>query len=121
MACVKGHVSAVSWPGGPATILAISEALAKRPDESTRNWIPSGSPLALLGVGPVDQSPAELDDETAEHLDAEAAQAAKQIQLMGLLAELGLEVKPDGTISGVIDLAAVSDALTADVLSEDTP
>ena len=117
--CANGHVSPVTWPGDLASVLTISNALNKRVEDFDKAWIPSGSKRALAGFGPVDQTPAELDEETAMLADRASAEATKQTQVLGWLADLGLTLQPDGTIAGVVDLAAISGASTA--TSEDTP
>lgn len=112
MMCADGHMSPVQWPGDAKSVTAISDALNVRPDERNRNWYPAGQPVAVAAGYPVDQTPADLDAETAAHNDAAADLAAKQVQLVGLLGDLGLSLQPDGTITGnVIDLSTLTAAV----------
>ncbi|MER5252895.1 hypothetical protein [Streptomyces sp. NPDC002855] len=59
-------VSEVEWPADPD---GIWEALAKRPAPRNRNWFPDSHELALRCGAAHGQTVAELDAETAEHVE----------------------------------------------------
>lgn len=96
MACIRGHVAPVRWPGNAAAIMGALEA---RIDESKRNWFPSGHPMAEAGGYPTDQSPADLERERLAH-EAGEPRETKRDRAVALLRELGLQVGPDGTVLG---------------------
>jgi hypothetical protein len=102
VACIKGHLSTVIWPGDATTVTAIMAALQKRPDESKQNWFPAGSKVAAAGGYPVDQTPADLDAETAANAVVTAAEDIKRSQLVTMLADFGISVADDGTIQGKV-------------------
>lgn len=56
-------VNVVEWP---ADADAIWEALALRPVPATRNWFPTGHPLAVRSGCEMGQSPADLIEEQKE-------------------------------------------------------
>jgi hypothetical protein len=99
--CSNNHISPLTWPT-PATVVAIGVALDKRPDPRNRNWFPAGHPFATAAGYPMDQTPAELDAETEQGLQAAAEAAAGRDQLRTILADLGITVGPDGTFTGKI-------------------
>jgi hypothetical protein len=60
MRCVRGHVTAVQWPGNAP---AIADAVANRA-EKNRNWFPEGHPLATAVGWPTGQTVEDLHEET---------------------------------------------------------
>lgn len=106
MTCVAGHISPVQWPGGPASVTAITAALGERAEPKTRNWLPAGHPMAATLGCPVDQTPAELRAETAAALQAASEQRSQMTGIASLIADvgavtlddLGLTVADDGTL-----------------------
>jgi hypothetical protein len=103
--CAKGHGSTVVWPP-EKDVVAISNELARRPDEAKRNWCPSEAPIHLLTGEPVDQTVEDLAAEWEAAQDAEAAQRtfANQIGAMIVgagavsLDDLGLMISEDGLL-----------------------
>lgn len=100
--CSNNHTSPLQWPP-PATVIAIGAALDKRPDPATRNWYPAGHPFAIAAGYPTDQTPADLDAETAANLTADAQAAASRDQLRTMLADAGITIGPDGTLTGKLE------------------
>jgi hypothetical protein len=102
MTCSMGHTSPVVWPGNAASRAAIMKALAKRPNEGDRNWFPAGEPTAVAAGYPVDQTPAQIDSDTAAQEAVEAATDAQKAELLALLAKMNIPIADDGTILGKV-------------------
>lgn len=97
MMCAAGHAADIGWPN-PAAVVAIGDALARRPDPRNQNWYPTGHPLAVAYGFEQGQTPAQLDAETDVNLAANDQRAARLAQLTALIDQLGIPVEPDGTI-----------------------
>ncbi|OII61218.1 hypothetical protein BJP40_06740 [Streptomyces sp. CC53] len=59
-------ISEVEWPSNADEIYQV---LLKRPAPRNRNWFPAGHELALRAGCPHGQSVADLEAETAEHME----------------------------------------------------
>lgn len=101
MVCAAGHPSTVMWPS-EATVVGITNALAKRPAEKDRNWFPGGHPLAAAHGAETDLTPAQLDQQTAARDQTTAEDRQRQAQLPAILESMGITVGPDGTFHGRI-------------------
>ncbi len=100
--CANGHPFQIEMPP-PQLEWQIVAELAKRPVDADRGWYPAGHVRAELAGFPTGQSVADLQAETREVEAFRAGQdAARAERLAALLAEHGIEVRPDGTFEGAI-------------------
>ncbi|HET6214913.1 MAG TPA: hypothetical protein VFE14_18745, partial [Micromonosporaceae bacterium] len=83
-----------------AQIVAVLSERAAEPDKS---WYPRGHQWAMLNGFPTGQSVEDLLAENREVARFRAAQdEARKARLAAILAEHGIEVRPDGTFEGVV-------------------
>lgn len=99
-ACAAGHAFRITMP--PAQLEAqIVAAVADRAVDGDKAWFPPGHEWATGAGFPTGQSPADLvkeGEQVAKHR-AEVA-AEHKVRVRNALAELGIQVRPDGTFSG---------------------
>jgi hypothetical protein len=99
-ACKGGHSFRIVMPP-PADAAAIEAELLRRPHEADQSWFPKGHAFAVLAGLPHGQTLEQLHAETGEVEKFRTAQSQeRQDQLVALLAEHGVEVRPDGTFTG---------------------
>jgi hypothetical protein len=99
-ACKRGHQFRIVMPP-PQLEAQIVAAVDDREVDADKSWFPKGHQWAELGGFPTGQSPKELVAEgkhVREHRGAQAA--ARRDRARQALADLGIEVRPDGTFSG---------------------
>jgi len=98
--CAVGHPFAIVMP--PADLEAqIVSVLSERAKDADKSWYPAGHEWAAMNGFPTGQSVADLIAENDEVARFRAAQDdARKAQIAGVLAELGIAVKPDGTFEG---------------------
>lgn len=98
--CAKGHRFAIEMPP-PEFEAQVVAAVADRALDADKSWFPKGHQRAALAGIPVGQS---IDDLVRENADVErfrtAEQDARRRRAADILAELGVEVRPDGTFEG---------------------
>jgi hypothetical protein len=100
--CANGHPFRIEMPP-PDQEAAIVAAVDARPEARFKSWLPAGHPWAELGYA-TGQTVQQLADETKaveRHLATRSAQ--KREQLLAALADFGMQVRPDGTISGSLE------------------
>jgi hypothetical protein len=98
--CAKGHAFQIEMP--PEQVEArIVAAVADRQEDGDKAWFPKGHGWAEAAGFPTGQTPAELVEE-GKHVATRRAEqaAAKRDRTREILADLGIEVRPDGTFSG---------------------
>lgn len=99
--CKKGHFFEIEMPP-VAEEARIVAAVADREDRD-KAWFPRGHGWATTGGFPTGQTAAELQAEGREVARRRAEQrAVKREQIAAVLAEHGLTLQPDGTVSGRI-------------------
>ena len=99
--CFNGHTFNITMPD-PTLEQALVDAVAPRP-EADRHWYPDGLPLAEANGWQTGQTPEELEAENSGFAARRAAPpAAREDALRDLLAQHGLTVAPDGTVTGNI-------------------
>lgn len=98
--CANRHTFRVVLP--PERLAAqIMAAVGERPNEADRSWYPRDHPRAVLSGQPHGQTVAELVEENEEVAAVRAAeQARKDETLRAVLAQHGIEVRPDGSFEG---------------------
>lgn len=100
--CADGHPFRIVMPP-PDQEAAIVAAVAARPEARFKSWLPAGHPWAEHGYA-TGQTVKQLADETKaveRHLATRSAE--KRESLIATLAEFGMQVRPDGTISGSLE------------------
>lgn len=64
-----GYLAEIDWPADPDGLWTV---LLERPSPQTRNWYPAGHDEAMRAGLPHGQTPADLRDETRQHLEESA-------------------------------------------------
>jgi hypothetical protein len=97
--CAAGHPFRIEMPP-PEIEAQIVAALAAREDRD-KAWYPRGHPLGVAAGQPTGQSVADLHTENREVTKARTTQRdAERDRLREVLAELGVNVRDDGTFEG---------------------
>jgi hypothetical protein len=100
--CANGHRFEIVMP--PAEFEAqVAAAVAGRAEDADKAWYPRGHERAMLAGLPTGQSIDDLTRENHEVARFRAAQSeSRKAQLAAALAELGIEIRDDGTFEGQI-------------------
>jgi hypothetical protein len=100
--CAAGHPFEIVMPP-PELEAQIVAVLSERAAEPDKSWYPRGHQWAMLNGFPTGQSVEDLLAENREVARFRAAQdEARKARLAAILAEHGIEVRPDGTFEGVV-------------------
>jgi hypothetical protein len=100
--CAAGHPFEIVMPP-PELEAQIVAVLAERAADADKSWYPRGHQWAMLNGFPTGQSIDDLVDEGHEVARLRAAQdEARRARLATILADLGIEVRDDGTFEGVV-------------------
>lgn len=100
--CANGHRFEIEMPP-PRLEAAIVAAVSQRPFESDRAWYPQGHRRAILAGQVVGQTVDELIAENTRVAQFRAEEKAREnYALRHLLAQMGIQVDPDGKFEGKI-------------------
>lgn len=100
--CVRGHPFRLVCPP-EGFRRQVERVLAEREKEPDRGWLPEGHPWGAVYGFPTGQSIEDLEKESREVASFRSAQAAaKRDAMRAALAELGVEIRPDGSFAGQI-------------------
>lgn len=100
--CANGHPFEIVMPP-PELEAQIVAAVADRAEDSDKAWYPRGHQRAALAGLPTGQSVDDLVRENEDVARFRAAQAeSRKAQLAGMLTELGIKVRDDGSFEGQI-------------------
>lgn len=100
--CAKGHHFAIVMPP-PEFEAQVMAAVAGRVEDADKGWYPRGHVRAMLAGLPTGQSIDDLVRENDEVVRFRAAQdEARKARLAAVLADLGIEVRDDGTFEGSV-------------------
>jgi hypothetical protein len=100
--CAAGHPFEIVMPDAEFEAQVVT-VLAGRAVAADRSWYPHGHTWATLNGFPTGQSVGDLARENDEVTRFRATQdESRKTQLAGMLAELGIKVRDDGSFEGQI-------------------
>lgn len=100
--CAKGHRFEIVMPS-PEFEARVMAAVAVRVEDADKAWFPRGHVRAALAGIPTGQSVDDLVRENDDVVRFRTALAeSRRAQLAAVLADLGIEVRDDGTFEGSV-------------------